>query len=908
MARTIPAAWSTAAAAVFGKPYLLFRVQGISYFIKATSGPDATISAIDYTGQIVGIDGGIGPECHWRGGLGTRGDYGMRLIAQIERYILSASTMPDYNTIDPWFRVWDSQEFYSTRGFVAPISRAYHPTGPTAQEGVTYIIFDDGSMTIAEALQIDIGPLYNISFADPNLLEIAVMPYSRRLFDLPLTALLGNEKSGKENYDAARPIADAGLNKVVPILYGHVPSARTLTIHDAATSDDAVRSGLFICVTDSRFRRLTVATEAITKLYVFDEQRDSLDEILALSIDASNTGQWEEYDPVTDPENLGGSGGVFARWLDNQISGSNWNAGNEARMMARGGKLLIKRAGISATAVIEPAGLLAKTQIVDDDSATSYADTATTTGNSADSVRMVTVVFEGLSRFAGEVYRIFLKTKYTHSGALPASWFVRAASIAGASVLTVYDWDVATDLDDEVTVDGKAVTLWEETQTAFNNYDGADTDRIGWREHYDAAPNSLFNVSDLGNYKVTLELRTNGVGSPPANTQWFGIWVDLWHMDEWVNYLDGGIFANAYGIADEAVATYTATGDSLVEIPSDVFDHLVRAVLGGTTSGVSTARTAMTTDALKLDFQIVDADETAETILDRIAWQSASHIFPADDGTLKIVYRPGVAISATDAHAPITNNDINKGSFRSTLTPIEDVRAGVIVNYEFDHARDKFNKQARLLYGGHHLKSTITSAGYQELANFLVDITKNVLELDADLICDQTTAERLCKWEFLQHHRQRQMVEFDLPLQFAKLEPGDLLAIQHHGLFSYGRGKITINHTTRVCTKGAFGTAWKPTGDTANIILEHPDDLLIIDGATPNAGVWRITSVTDKDTFTLDSGHTLTNQGGVPEDCRIVPPFEVMSAKIVWRSEAPGPVVHVVAVERIKYQPGQAAL
>jgi len=354
------------------------------------------------------------------------------------------------------------------------------------------------------------------------------------------------------------------------------------------------------------------------------------------------------------------------------------------------------------------------------------------------------------------------------------------------------------------------------------------------------------------------------------------------------------------GVSD---VTYERSSTHYLYSPADVFAWFVTEVLGTTASGWEDASDDMDADGLRVDFQFTDVGETGEDFLERLATQSMSWIVPDDAGGEKIIYRRTAEPTVARAEDPITKSDIIKGSFNWGLTPREDIYRGVTVNYAYNALLGDYDEQYHISPSSASPQTNVDSDAslYTDFADTIQDVNARRLEVDADLIRDGATAERLCKWLTLLHGRRRQMIEFDVPVEFAWITPGDVIYVNMPQVRSFCEGD-ELQFSGTIIGVGSdiiesTSTTFEPSAaGLGGLEAAHQNDLLVIDSGT-YAGTYRLRW--ESALWSLP-GHTafdaISGTQTISSSWRVLPPFDVLSAQFVFDGDF-GPRMHIKAVE-----------
>jgi len=884
MPRTLPAAWSTGADATTGKPVILVDLHGGFATFRATTAQTLTVSGITYTGDIAGIRGAIGPTIDWRGGLAPDSEVSVRLI-QDQSNILTGTAR---EVLRRWRDFWTFKEYDTTQ----ILAESTYPNDTSDSAAKIRIVWNDATPIDAEAITIFEGDVEDLAIDDQRTLIVSLLSARTSFLDRRFLNRLGSEKSGDENYDSDRTISPSGDKKVIPISYGELRPGRGVFVHDEPSVESTDVSGLVICYSDSRFDCKQTAPTSGEKLYIFDNGRSALIELLNKSLLASigPDPEWEFVDAVI-PEALGfTSGGCFYRFLHTLDSSDDpvlCSAGNIAPMYK---DHVLGQAKVAANRNTTAGDVYTDGAEFVDGKPTTFTTFTDETSNMQRDFTFVLPAFP----YSGKLYVLALRWRHAHAS-LPTAFGATARIFdssgghdfdgAASPTVTVKDWDNWAGSDDEWKTGRFRITTSPELSTA----------------------------TDVAAKKLRLRLvTTSATDFDPFNidTKMYGLVMDVVTEEAWSNYANE-IYADFDGIKDDGSGTYTGTINAQIELPCDVAYHFIRGVLGETTafetSNLAATRTDMLLDGLRFDFQIEDDATTPRKMLDKIAKQSMSWIFPTDDGKEKMIYRPAHEIVYTAAETPlsIANNSWIRGTLQMPgLTPLDDVYAGVILRYKKFAPTGDYIGEYRILPSTHHLATNVTETN-SEFTNMAGSVrSERVLEVEADLVQDDVHAEKLCKWLFMQHSRRRQLLTWDTWLENAAYLPGDIVAINDPVVRSYSWGTSLDFVLTEVGTglHKFEKISHEPVG-SAPLGTEHRDDILYIEGGA-NEGSYRIV-LSGNQFIWIDSNHTIVDTGALTFGFRVDASYLITSAPVVWSKER-GPFIRVTAVENAIWRAGNA--
>lgn len=878
MARTLPAAFSTGIAATPQKPVILHKLEGLPVALYVTSGDDAlSFDGDTYNAILASTEAGIGPELDWRGGLGITRGYALR----ITQGLAELSGLSGYNLTHAAFdNTWSLLGFDGTNRKAEPD----YLDGDGSSCDVI-LVFDDGSPLVAESITVFKGKARRASYADHGELVVELQDTRHVYLDRTFVSTFGNEESGSESRATDRDLFEGASGQVIPILYGNHPYARAIHVHTESTPDDTAVSGLILCFSDARWA-CEDQTGTDPQLLVYDSFLGTDATVMADSLEVSATTQQYEYFEQGTPPESGGltSGGKFVRFLDNGDDDGN-------NTLAAGGEILIQHGPFTMTPPYYENGATPATGNFEYlcilDEAFVYQNSGSGLDTSSGINRGFRTKIPEL-RYNGILQTILVGIRYQHIGA--GTYKTVRAYLGGIGASS-----------GGYAKDNTGAT-WSDT-TDFHNIDGQLTSPTDAFD--DIRFKALTGLND-DFHRIQSGWVAIGIYDPGASntanytTRFDAFYGTLTFVERsgWNEHVDKIYCGNAAGIANSSY--HGGAASTALETPSDILYHFLEEVVGETgsvdTTAHSTAYADMSADGIKLALQIEESVRPRE-VVDKISMQSMSWLVPGDDGKERILYRPGLALSAANAEDPITESDIHAGTFSEEMTDEDEVYSGIILHYDYHWPTSKYRKQYRILPTAHYLSTNVSSATeYTALANAVDADLEKVLELKADYIFDDTTAEKVCKWYFQQHIRRRQICEFDVGMKWSAIQPGDVVPVVHKMVRKYSWAtELTINHTTRVCTK-TTGAAPNYPGSGSEALVEHPNDVLVVLGSGPNAGTWRITSVTNSTTFTLDSGHTLTTQSGTPEPAYIMPAQMVLSAQFM-RDTAKGQFMRLRTIE-----------
>ena len=890
MSRTIPATFDTEASNNFGKPLVLHKISNIFTPIYVTSGGDnLTFDSQTYRAfGVGGLNGGIGPEIDWRGGLAAVEPYELRIIQ-------GGTDLSGGGTTEHPERAMDLRGHieYDTGDHDGI---AFWIQDDTGGELTVYAVFDDGTPTLAESITIFTGNIldWNERAYGPLTLSIG-SSLQESVFKRKYLNRFGQESSGDENYDTDRGISDVADGQSVPIVYGVVPYAQGFMVHTEPTEDESDRAGLVLCFSDVRWATKHQQDGDEITLYVHNTEDDRMDEVIRVldtnldNLDPASGVQHEVYDTAgsypTSEAQLD-NGGAFVRFHESEFDNST------GKHMASGGNLVIKRLH-DLTGVVESqtggggAGHTTSTDTdittaTDGDTSTSWNCDGTESGSAYDGKFGRFIEWRIPNRnFPGRVIRTFLKVKYAHTG---GTYRTTQAFIYG----------LGSPNENSLTTYGNSSSGWSETGASYNNIDGAD----GELEAGCELTNGFRLTSEIYGGSIAVGIydpNLDDTADYPTSTDFYAAQAEVWNVVGWDN-LPNQVAGAVTGIDS---ATHSSQVSDIVEYPGDILYHFVDQVLGESsridTTNISDHYTDASGESVKLAFQLSNANQTVETFLDKLAYQSMSWIVPGDDGKIRIFFRPTMTLSYQDAEDPITEDHVIQDSMVTGLTDRSDLYAGFIVNYGLNYVSKEYDSQYRIMQTSHHMTTNVSSStDYVAIVDALPSTVDQVLEVDADLIQDAATAEKLCKWLCLQYTRRRQTFNFDLMgFEWAKLQPGDVVALVHPSNKPKSWGDVLFNHLSGAATRQAGSVP----NDGANLVgVEYQNDVCVMEGSGVNAGAtFRVSTSGSGDAFAVDSNHTIANQSGTPEPYYVIPSIDILSAKIVERSD--GFAVRVKAVE-----------
>lgn len=880
MPRTIPAAFSSAAAGGSGRIYLLHELSSLDTPLYISSGDDGlSFNGNTFRGWQAKLAGEIGAEIDWRGGLSTESTH---QIAIIQEHDSHTGTTSD-NTFDILKDLAVTSS--ATAGPIIQYYSSWLASGATSP-GATYLVFDDGTPVLAESVQISGFVTQDLEVADNGeaIIDLAGLRdghLGRRFLNR-----LGEEPSTEpENWDrtgATRDELAAGEGEPVPITYGVNTFASGLFVHDTPTQDTTKQAGLIICYLDARYRGDDTQGPS---LFIWDEQtgQKAYCQNIVTSIAIGS-----QYVMLTTgfPEiiNNAGNEGAFVSFSDpTKLDGvTPW--------LASEGALAIQWPQMKLTTEFSFSGFTTHwalgegaTHGVPNPIAGPAAVTSNLTLGSPSVRNGYSWKLPEISR-PGELIRAIIEAKLTQTSSQAIKAGFRRDGNAGTGYATRNISNTAdfthTGNYDSMTLSHNKIYIYKHTQNGFITTRG----------------------SDLSQGSINLGLSTH---TGTFTQSFYGATMDLYTAVDWNDY-PNRVYAEIDGVIDESPAFYTGVANTVLENPVDIFYHFMRDVLeeSGKIEHIARAssRSDIATEGLKFAFQLTDADGTGEAFLERLAHQSMCWLAQGDDGTERLVYRPGQVVDTGHSEAPLGSSVIIKGSMKMSLTSREDVYSGVHLSYSANAATGGFDKEYRMARESSTFADNMPAGtANDEIRVYLENISDEsdkILLFDADLIQDDSTAEKLTRWLAQQGARRRQILEFDLTLEEGiNWELGDVVAIDHPKVRKYSSGSaLTIAHTTGVCTK--------TIGDAGG--REHYGDILFVEDAGPNAGSYRIDSFGSGD-FVLSSGHTLTTQAGVPEPFRVCPAFTVLKNALRF-NEKLGPYFRMKVVEYPILRPGATAI
>lgn len=864
---------------------LLIDVADIPTTLQLTTLDDQPTDFSAYRAWMLNTACAIGPELDWRGGLAA--DTPFSIVVQ-QGFASSTGTATN-NTFERWFAMFAKEQFVTAK-FESTLLNG--GSGDVTVKLASY----DGTPT-GQSTTIWTGNTRNISMDDYSGLMLEFRSKLTSRLDRAYLARLGREPSGQENYDTVlgRPIVAQSEGQPVPIVYGVIPYAEGLYVHEGSTQDITARSGLIICFSDIRFNTNTINGKPSTSpsLTVYDPPTDELLTVENIDLESGTSGGqqfgWTDTSLEVQETNLVptgiGSGsapgtGHFVYFRDEVLEPGT----GEPSRLAAGGRLLLSRRlpllKMSINPTKDPFGsgvTWTDHELASDDDDTTFAYTTyiaswNLSSSPAEGARHIDWEAPQLPA-KGALYRVFLLPKYTHTGAAGnqtvAGWLRTSGRVKS------YDYATAA---------ATAITA-----SSYNSWTGADSKfKIGWEFISDVAPSTVRGPVHLAIVETTgLVAQTNVYGGD----------LEVWWDIDWLEYRNK-VYAWVKGVRDNTYELESGTNATLRN-PAEVFWHFCVEVAGLSvdTSNLATVASQMDTDGLLIDVQLTDGDESAGDFLDNLARQFMCHIYPNDDGEMRLVYRPG-QLEPVNYDDPITMDDVVKGTFRTYLTDDDELYAGVIVNYKWNAPRQKYEGQWVITPAGHEIETNVSSpTEYQGLAD-MVDVDRErVLEVNADMIQDDDTAELLCKWLLQQHCRRRQVIEFETTLARFEVTPGDVICVDtpHIRIFaSATSGSVGSGDLFYPGGAGGF-----PASASRGWHVHRGDHLIVESGAQAGNYIVSPASATSLDILYSDVAYTIALTGPF----RVIPTFDVLTAKIIYDRQK-GPRMAIKAIERAVIRAG----
>ena len=849
MARTITG-YDTHVNGAYAKHTLYLLISDVPSNIQADTAGRAAWQPIAEVG------GPIGPELDWRSGLGAWSGITFSLLND---YDSTAGSTGD-NSFE---RLNDLRSW-------GALSAGYVTHLLNAGSGDTQLYLAAGSAWGSlDSVKVFTGFLRQVSQSDHGPMVYEVGPKRETYLKAPFLNRLFSETSGEANYDLRavgvrlpRNLEEKG--STVPIIVGRPKFAESIAPHKTPSFDVvSVGHGLVLCFSDDRF-----VTDKTDDPQLYAPAGASGDAMPIEIRDFDNDIQYEWID-AGDPERINFSAGIsgsFVGFTDNVGSTGEGKAGN--------GYLLITRT-LEFTQVAYEFGATTNTSQLDTDDSTSVQQAFTNGSGSALNFD-VNLIAPPDEEFARNFYAVFPTLKI-ESSPDETSWFATATASGVTSSTLIGDPGAAPDTD-----------------PSFNNWTGADDDI-----HFGFSANEATGFVTAAD-GFTVRLRASIANGDSIDVDTYGGELDVWYELPWEQYWRRIFAKDMKGVSD---VTYERNSTDYLYNPADVFAWFVTEVLGTTASGWEDASDDMDADGLRVDFQFTDVGETGEDFLERLATQSMSWIVPDDAGGEKIIYRRTAEPTVARAEDPITKSDIIKGSFNWGLTPREDIYRGVTVNYAYNALLGDYDEQYHISPSSASPQTNVDSDAslYTDFADTIQDVNARRLEVDADLIRDGATAERLCKWLTLLHGRRRQMIEFDVPVEFAWITPGDVIYVNMPQVRSFCEGD-ELQFSGTIIGVGSdiiesTSTTFEPSAaGLGGLEAAHQNDLLVIDSGT-YAGTYRLRW--ESALWSLP-GHTafdaISGTQTISSSWRVLPPFDVLSAQFVFDGDF-GPRMHIKAVE-----------
>jgi len=821
-----------------------------------TTAIDADTAGQSGMDGIVSVNGAIGPELDWRNGLAAWEPFQISILNDFDSVAGTATdnSFERFNDLRSW-------EDISSTFFVSHVLNA--------STGTSVVSIGAGtSWPVSTFVQVFEGYLRDAAQGDYGPLVLTLGPSREITLGKTFLNTLFNEKSGL-NWDTRTSPNDREKNEAqrgtaVPILYGSLTYAETIAPHVTPTPDLATFGhGLVLTASDERFFH-TKPNDP--QLYIPDSNGEPLSvemedhdgdtqyEWISLDIDRINS-RTTPYGPVI---------------------GFTDNTGPTGTGRARDGFLCV-RSQIRITSVGFDSDWTTTDDVqLDADDTTSVSNTLTGTTNA--NVLLYTAATDPHNR---GFYRVFPRWKSTTNTATTYSVSVRETPTPG-------------------TLQSATSGSPTSSTASWNNW----TAGTGLEVQLDNNTSTGFDSSSEG---LTVVLRPNSLSASDTISVFGGV-VDMWTEVPWEQYTKR-LYMTADGIDD---SLYQYDSANRPNNPAEIFAHFVEQVLGGSvdTTAAAAASSDMDTDGVRLDFQLTDAEETGQDVLEKIATQGMSWIVPNDDGEEVIIYRPTLSGTDAAAESPFNAENIIKGSMRWGLTPREDVARGCIVNYAWNALRRRYDKRMVIAptAGPHVTNVTGSPTVYTAFVDDIHDTNARPLVVNADLVQDDTTAERLCKWLTLLHGRRRQLVEFETFAEHADITAGDVIYIDRPQVRTYASGD-GLTWLGTIDSMVSNSTTFEPSGDSLyeGFGAAHHNDLLVIESGA-QAGTYRMNwtgSVWDL------SGHStfaaLTTTTAINEPWRVIPGFDVLAAQLIYQPGA-GPKVRIRAVEHPVFLPRAADL
>jgi len=224
-------------------------------------------------------------------------------------------------------------------------------------------------------------------------------------------------------------------------------------------------------------------------------------------------------------------------------------------------------------------------------------------------------------------------------------------------------------------------------------------------------------------------------------------------------------------------ADYTVNGGGLIEKPCDIILHILKEELNfkNETYAEEIEKAREAHSFWKFGFSIKEKTNSKK-LIERIASQSM--LFPKFRGdgsfgfnTIKPTYNQDEAITIPAKH--VNKLNINK-------TKLEDIKTKVAVNYKQNYHLDNFARKTQMGINDPLMLGSNYDFGFYGLSDIDPNTSEeshadSTLEIDADLIRDKSTAEKLRNFLLYWYCQQHLTFSFQLPLKYLYLEQGDII-------------------------------------------------------------------------------------------------------------------------------------